>query len=206
VGGAGVLGYFAYLYTFIPKPTVFPILIFIGLEITAQSFQATKRAHYPAVVLACVPALAALTIIYVDKIFGDLGAIRYVNEAGETLPVTIQSLRAESQTELGVVRMLANGFILTSLLWASSLAAVIDRNLKRAAVYFIVAGLFSLIGLIHSPFPDSRAFLPWTLPAGQWEFPVRLACGYFVSAALLWGWDIWLGCRGGEPTEASESS
>ncbi len=205
VGSAGVLGYFAYLYAFIPKPTVFPILIFIGLEITAQSFLATKREHYPAVVLACVPALAALTIIYVDKIFGDLGAIRYVNEAGETLPVTIQSLQAKSQTELGVVRMLANGFILTSLLWASSLAAVIDRNLRRAAIYFIVAGLFSLIGLIHSPFPDSRAFLPWTLPNGQWEFPVRMACGYLISAALLWGWGIWLGSRGGEPIEPSSS-
>ena len=60
VGSAGVLGYFGYLYVVIPKVTVFPILIFIGLEIAAQSFHATPARHYPAVVLACVPALAQL--------------------------------------------------------------------------------------------------------------------------------------------------
>ena len=41
VGGAGLLGYFGYLYLVIPKAAIFPILIFIGLEITAQSFHAT---------------------------------------------------------------------------------------------------------------------------------------------------------------------
>ncbi|MFO0909265.1 MAG: permease [Isosphaeraceae bacterium] len=56
VGGAGVLGYFDWIFYLIPKPVVFPILIFVGLEITAQSFHHTTRRHYPAVALACVPA------------------------------------------------------------------------------------------------------------------------------------------------------
>src|SRR5438067_6179279 len=63
VGSAGVLGYFGYLYLIIPKVTVYPILIFIGLEIAAQSFHATPVRHYPAVVFACVPALAQLALI-----------------------------------------------------------------------------------------------------------------------------------------------
>src|SRR5204863_3991272 len=68
VGSAGLLGYFGYLYVIIPKVTVYPILIFIGLEIAAQSFHATLVRHYPAVVLACVPALAQLALIFVDNI------------------------------------------------------------------------------------------------------------------------------------------
>jgi AGZA family xanthine/uracil permease-like MFS transporter len=36
VGGAGVVGYFSYLFVVIPKVAVFPILVFIGLEITAH--------------------------------------------------------------------------------------------------------------------------------------------------------------------------
>ena len=44
VGGAGVLGYFDWIFFLIPKPVVFPILIFVGLEITAQSFHATAAA------------------------------------------------------------------------------------------------------------------------------------------------------------------
>ncbi|MCA9107213.1 MAG: hypothetical protein KDA83_17475, partial [Planctomycetales bacterium] len=47
VGLLGLSGGFAYLYILIPKPIVFPILIFIGLEITAQSFHATPQRHYP---------------------------------------------------------------------------------------------------------------------------------------------------------------
>ena len=56
VGSAGVLGYFGYLYLIIPKATVFPILIFVGLEITAQSFHATPRRHFSAIAVACIPA------------------------------------------------------------------------------------------------------------------------------------------------------
>jgi hypothetical protein len=37
------------------------------------------------------------------------------------------------------VRALAGGFIVTSLLWASSLAAIIDRRLFRAAAFLAVA-------------------------------------------------------------------
>ena len=71
VGMRGILGYFGYLYVVIPKVTVYPILIFIGLEIAAQSFHATPVRHYPAVVFACVPALATLGLIFIDKTFGD---------------------------------------------------------------------------------------------------------------------------------------
>lgn len=70
VGGAGVLGYFGFLYWAIPKPTVFPILVFIGLEITAQSFKATPIRHYPAVSIACIPALAALVLIFTGDLQG----------------------------------------------------------------------------------------------------------------------------------------
>ena len=59
VGVVGCLGGFTYLFAWLPKAAMFPILVFVGLEITSQSFQATPRRHYPAVGLACVPALAA---------------------------------------------------------------------------------------------------------------------------------------------------
>ena len=38
IGGAGVIGYFSYIFQFIPKEAVVPILLFIGIEITAQSY------------------------------------------------------------------------------------------------------------------------------------------------------------------------
>ena len=51
VGGAGVFGYFEWIFFLLPKAVVFPILVFVGLEITAQSFHATPPKHYPALAL-----------------------------------------------------------------------------------------------------------------------------------------------------------
>ncbi|MCH8921758.1 MAG: permease [Planctomycetes bacterium] len=182
VGSAGVLGYFGYLYLIIPKATIFPIMIFIGLEITAQSFQATPRRHYAAIALACVPAMAALVIIFVDKIFGELGFPQ------------MAKLSEPLQAELLTVRILSAGFIVTSLLWASALASLIDRRLRLAAVFLTIAAACSLFGVIHSPLPGSPIGLPWDMPAelstAVREVPYRFAGGYLAAAAILaaWGW------------------
>jgi AGZA family xanthine/uracil permease-like MFS transporter len=181
VGGAGLFGYFGYLYAIIPKAAVFPILVFIGLEITAQSFHATARKHYAAVVFACVPALAALSLIFIDKIFGDLA----------TQGVALESLSETLQLELHTVRILASGFIVTSLLWASGLAAIIDRRLNIAAIYFGIAAVCSFFGIMHSPLPGSPMFLPWKLDASFLETPVQYGGGYLLTAALLLGWHYW---------------
>src|SRR5262249_37016646 len=55
---------------------------------------------------------------------------------------------------------LSGGFIVTSLLWAAALAMLIDGRLVRAALYFAVAGVCALFGIIHSPLPDEQINLP----------------------------------------------
>ncbi|MGI8978737.1 MAG: permease [Pirellulaceae bacterium] len=163
VGSAGLIGYFGYLYVYIPKPTVFPILIFVGLEITAQSFRATPKRHYPAVALACVPALAALAMIYVDKL----------------VPLGAKIAGTPMEAEVGTLRILANGFIVTSLLWSSALAALIDRKLFWAAAFFLVAALCAAFGIIHSPAPGSPLFVPWE--TGEVKPEMQLFFGFYPS-------------------------
>jgi len=196
VGSAGLLGYFAYFYAVIPKAAIFPIMIFIGLEITAQSFLATPRKHYPAVVLACIPAMASLLIIFVDQLLATLGTT-LEQLAGRNL------LLAQN---LQTIRMLSSGFIVTSLLWASALASLIDRRLKRAACYFAVAAVCAFFGIIHSPLPGSPLALPWRLPAelpafASGQSPYYMA-GSYAAVALLWlAWDAIA-----RPKEESECS
>src|SRR5271167_4328992 len=72
VGAAGIFGYFDWIFFLIPKAVIFPKLIFFGLEITAQSFHATPARHYPAVALACVPALAYLALLTLNQIMPEL--------------------------------------------------------------------------------------------------------------------------------------
>lgn len=180
VGFAGVSGLFEHLYVWIPKPTVFPILIFIGLEITAQSFHATPRRHYPALGLACVPALAVLAYTFANQVLGDQGLqISDINN-----PVLADQLMT--------LRMLQNGFIVTSLLWASALAALIDRQLRAAAIYFGVCATCTLLGIVHSPFSDGSTFLVWNLDKEPLDAVLRYAAGYAIVAGLLLAWSTTL--------------
>ncbi|MFO0871147.1 MAG: permease [Pirellulales bacterium] len=196
VGSAGLLGYFGYLYVIIPKAAVFPILVFVGLEITAQSFHATPRRHYAAVGLACVPALASLALLYVDKLQGAL-----------VPPGTTPQYPAALQAELDTLRLLANGFVVTSLLWASLLAALIDRHLLRAAAFSGIAALCTLCGIIHSPLPGNPVFLPWQLADGPRHSTVAFALAYLGVATLLVAWSFAnraLGVADGPPGDGAE--
>jgi AGZA family xanthine/uracil permease-like MFS transporter len=172
IGSAGVLGYFGYLYVVIPKVTVYPILIFIGLEIAAQSFHATPVRHYPAVVFACVPALAQLALIFAEKL----------------LPTVNGPLDLKTQAELETIRMLSSGFIVISLIWASLLAALIDHRLRRAAIFVLIAAFLTPFGIMHSPLPGSAMFLPWQLTP-EFQRPVfQYTLGYLLVAILLFLW------------------
>ncbi|MGE3819992.1 MAG: permease [Isosphaeraceae bacterium] len=147
VGGAGVLGYFDWIFHVIPKPVIFPILIFVGLEITAQSFQATARRHNPAVALACVPAQAYLALITLHQV---------LPETGKPFDQLSPALQRWVQTDL----ILANGFIVTSLLWATTLTHLIEGKVKAAAATVGLAAVFSWFGIIHSPLPSAPILPP----------------------------------------------
>jgi len=183
VGSAGVIGYFGYLFAWIPPAAIFPILIFVGLEITAQSFHATPDRHYPAVALCCLPAMASLAMIFVGNVLAESG--KSLDDLSPTLALQIQTLR-----------VLAAGFIVTSLLWAASLAAMIDGKLRVAAAFMACAAVASLFGVIHSPFPDSPLALPWNLPSELPNYahtlsPLRVATAYGLASGLLLVWSLW---------------
>ena len=198
IGAAGVLGFFGYVYEWTPKPAVYPILLFIGLEITGQSFIATPKRHYPAVAFACVPALALLSIHFVGQVWGDPASI-----AANLNPGTLKG--EVLKTNLTTAMLLSNGFVVISLLWASFLALAIDRKLHKAAICLMVAAVLTLFGVIHSPFSNARLFLPgfggsaWFGPADLWlTDPVmlnqtgNLALAYIVTAMILWAWHLYL--------------
>lgn len=182
IGGAGVLGYFDWIFYLVPKPVVFPVLIFVGLEITAQSFHATARRHYPAVALACVPALAYLASVAVNQVLPETG--KGFAELG--LPV-----QRWIQTDL----VLANGFIVTSLLWGTLLAHLIDGRMRAAVATTVLAGAFAWFGVIHSPLPSSPILGPSAAVglmeeqgrarAGRLQTPYHTAGAYGAVAVVL---------------------
>ncbi len=174
IGTAGLFGWFTHLFEWMPEAAAFCILVFVGLEIAAQAFRATPERHFPAVALAMLPALAYLALIPLD-------------EAGH--PSTIAPATA---VVLQSLRCLANGFVVTSLLWASMLAAVLDGKLLRAAGCLGLAAACSLFGIIHSPLQPAAIALPQHVYAAmphdaaiRCQSPYHWAAAYVLAAGLL---------------------
>jgi AGZA family xanthine/uracil permease-like MFS transporter len=142
IGSVGYFGGFHLLFEWLPRAALFPILVFVGLEITAISFHATPTRHYPALALAMLPALAYLVLIPVNMALG----LRDPEPPGR---LAVQTLRC-----------LSGGFIITSLIWSAALAMLIDGRLLRAAGFFLLAAVFAFFGVIHSPLRNEQIDLP----------------------------------------------
>jgi AGZA family xanthine/uracil permease-like MFS transporter len=150
IGLGGMLGFLSYLVKVLPEAAVAPILIFIGLEIVAQAFQATPARHARAVAIAFLPCVANLVAIEMKDLMATVHAAGARPPGGAALTYATATL-------------LGNGFILTAVLWGAATAFLIDRRLGAAALTFFVRGTAALFGVIHSPLESGGLVLPWTL-------------------------------------------
>ncbi len=169
IGVGGAVGAVSVLVSVLPEAAVAPILIFIGLEITAQAFVASPARHAAAVAVSFLPAVAALVLIEVNGFLAAAGR-------------SAADLGSEGTAAFGHLLVLGNGFIVTALFWGWALVSIIDGRLGRAAAVFAACAAATLFGLIHSPLPSGALFWPWSAGGGG---PVALASAYGVGAGLL---------------------
>lgn len=167
IGIGAATGLVGSLVAHLPESVVVPVLVFVGMEMADQAMRASDTRHLKALALALIPVLANLVNIQV----GGLLAAAHVDVA---------ALPEETRHGLLSMTMLGNGFIVTAMVWATWLAWVMDHRLRAAALACLAASLMTLVGLIHSPFPDGRLFLPWA--PGVPPLVYAAALGYLLLA------------------------
>src|SRR5438094_1526668 len=170
IGGGAAAGALSLLVAVLPEAAIAPILVFIGLEITAQGFLASPPRHGAAVALAFVPVAAAVVLIETGGVLSALGA-------------SPRHLPGDAALTHGTLLVLGNGFILISVVWGWALVTIIERRFAVAGVLFVFASVATLVGVIHSPEPSGAVFWPWAPPSAV---PTRLAGAYGVLAAVCW--------------------
>jgi AGZA family xanthine/uracil permease-like MFS transporter len=120
---------------------ILPILLYIGLVIGAQAFQASPTRHAPAIVLALLPNIAA---------WGQ-------NQVDTAIAVSGQALTPELVTRLsdtgaivyhGMARF-GGGAVLAGLMLGAIAVFIIDRDFRNAAIYSAAAAVLAFFGLIH---------------------------------------------------------
>jgi AGZA family xanthine/uracil permease-like MFS transporter len=87
--------------------------------------------------------------------------------------------------ELGVIVALGNGFIITAMIWAAFVAALVDRRTGAAIAALVTGGLLTLFGVIHSVEPAGGLYLPWALAGVGRTLALQFAAGYLALAAVI---------------------
>ena len=115
--------------------------------------------------LAFVPTIAAVVLI----------------EAGTLLRAAGTSSAAVRGEAHATLLLLGNGFVITAVLWAWALSAIIDRRFTIAAAVLAAGSVAALFGVIHSPLASGGLFWPWGIDS---EVPRQVAAAYGVLAGL----------------------
>lgn len=136
------LGLFGVLAALLPVPAIVPILLYIGLLIGAQAFQAVPRLHAVAVVAAILPNLAQWAGGLIDNALSAAGtsAAEVGTEALNGAGVVYEGLKT-----------LGEGAVLVGLILGAMVTFILDKKIGYAAIASGVGAVLSFIGLIHAP-------------------------------------------------------
>lgn len=163
-------GGMAFVVRYIPMAVAFGIMLWVGLVMIAQAFQAIPRHHAPAVAFGLVPGLGAWVLMLIQATLAAVGA---------TLFTAAPNL--ESSIHLTGIIALSQGSLLTSLLLGACLMLVIERQFLRAAGWALAAAMLSFVGLIHAgqitPTGVANVF--------GWAAAPKFAVAYLTGATLL---------------------
>lgn len=173
IGCGGVFGYLAFFVLLIPKAVLAPMLLFISLEIVAQSFSVTPKHHAAAVCFSFFPCIARAMSIQFQTLISPEKMQGLITQSGQTLPIVL------------VITALGAGFILVSMLWGAFMAEIIDKHLKKASIYLILLAVFSFFGIVHSAALDGSLYFPWNLSGPQQTLAYYFSTGYLAMAGFL---------------------
>jgi len=134
------LGITALLLAVVPLVAILPILLYIGLVIGAQAFEATPPRHAPAVILALLPNIANWCQSQIDGALGAAGT----NAAA----VGFAKLSGNGVIYQGM-QLFGGGATLAGLILGSIAVFIIDRAFEKAALYAAIGSVLAFFGFIN---------------------------------------------------------
>lgn len=172
-----LLGLVGLVSALVPVEAGAAILLWIGITIASQAFEATPREHAPAVVVGFFPALAAWGLLLLEATLRAAGTnVGAVGMKALALQLPISGLIA-----------LERGFIFTSMILSALTVCLIEKHYRKAALWALVAAIISATGLMHGYTISDGAIINAYGPTTTWPFVL----GYGGIAAVFLGLDGW---------------
>ncbi len=163
----------------VPIDAGMAIVLWIGIVIAAQAFQAVPRSHAPAVVMGLLPGLAGWSAFMAKAGLHAAGA----GTPGGT-PFSVDLIQTFGHSEIwidGALR-LEQGFILSAMILSAMTVAVIERQFLRAALWCVAAAALSVLGLLHSYRWTPADTVLLLAPAWPWAIAYLVMAGCFALA------------------------
>ena len=176
------LGITALLLAVVPLVAILPILLYIGLVIGAQAFEATPPRHAPAVILALLPNIASWCQNQIDGALGAAGT--------SAAAVGFDKLAGNGVIYQGMA-LFGGGATLAGLILGAIAAFIIDREFTKAAIYAAIGAVLSFFGFING---TELAFAN----------SAPIALGYAVLAVLCVGFSRGAGITSAEPVPSTD--
>jgi AGZA family xanthine/uracil permease-like MFS transporter len=175
----GTLGWIAWA---VPIEAGMAIVLWIGVVITSQAFEATPRAHAPAVVMGLLPGVAAWGALMAKN---GLRAAGYGAPGGPAFSDALLASFERSDTFIGGAFALEQGFIFTAMILAAITVAVIEQKFTQAAMWAWAAAGLSAVGLMHSYEFTPGDTVVHLAPAWPWAVGYGLVGGVFFAARWI---------------------
>jgi AGZA family xanthine/uracil permease-like MFS transporter len=139
-------GTLAWIAWAVPIDAGMAIVLWIGIVISAQAFEATPRSHAPAVVIGLLPGIGAWAALIAKNGLKAAGMGTALRPFSDALIAEFQ----KSDTWIDGVFALEQGFLFTSMLLSAATVCVIERKWRPAAAWCALAAAISATGLMHS--------------------------------------------------------
>ena len=155
----------------VPIEAGMAIVLWIGIVMAAQAFEATPRHHAPAVVMGLLPGLGA---------WGVLMAKDGLRAGGATFSPALVARMEAAGNYIGGGFALEQGFIFTAMILSAATVHLIERRFTAAALWCLAAAALAAVGLIHSyVLTPSDSIAAFGVPAWRW------VAGYLAMAATF---------------------
>jgi AGZA family xanthine/uracil permease-like MFS transporter len=181
-----VLGLTAFAAAVIPMEAGMAIVLWIGVVITAQAFQATDDRHASAVAVGLFPAIAAWGALIVSKTLGAAGKVAGDRGLAEQTLAAPEAFR-QSGLHLPGLEALAQGFMLACVVWTAVSAHLIDRRFRAAAAWAGIGALLAFFGFLHAgeltPAGSTYDIAPGS--GARWAAAYLLCAGFFLLVGRL---------------------
>lgn len=171
---------------FIPMEAGMAIVLWIGIIITAQAFEATPAGHSPAVAVGLFPAIAAWGLLILTQTLGAAGFATGDFSLAAKVLERPDAFGAAGLQLNGLVAI-SQGFMLSCMIWSAISAELIGRQFRRASVWALIGCGLSFFGFIHAGRLGPAGGIYEIGFASGWKWALGyFLCAVFFELMILW--------------------